>query len=174
MPQGMKLPVLLNKISKELASSFEDKLTDEWTETEPGNYIYWYNILVTFYTVSKVNTFCGPKDLRIGLSKLWTLINIFVSTAILSVIFLVYIVPNSNGIIRVLGFFGIPLHILGVVLTVIFLFYDSLCSTCSSCCCECCRGQSEDVVFDPRFPEKNLVWREEQVQLTNNKNLTII
>ena len=117
-----------------------------------------------------MNTFCGPKDFRIGLSKLWTLINIFVSTTNLSVIFLVYIVPNSNGIIRVLGFFGIPLHILGVVLTVTFLFYDSLCSTCcSSCCCECCIGQSEVAVFDPRFPEKNLVWREGQVQLTNNK-----
>lgn len=37
-------------------------------------------LLVTFFTVSKVNVLCGPYDHRIGISKGWTYANIITST----------------------------------------------------------------------------------------------
>ena len=44
--------------------------------------------------------------------------------------------------------------IFGIVPTVIFLLYDKLCC----CCCSCCLQPTEElVVFDPEWPDKEMV-----------------
>ena len=55
---------------------------------------------------------------------------------------------------------SIVLHILGVICTLSFIWFDRV----SCCCCACWRGQQQEVVvYDPDHPEASLVWRDGEV-----------
>ena len=73
-----------------------------------------------------------------------------------------YLYP-SLGIVMDYGWliFTPPMvcHILGVICTLSFIWFDHICC----CCCDCCRGQQEVVVYDPDHPEASLVWRDGEV-----------
>ena len=61
----------------------------------------------------------------------------------------------KSGRVGFVFVFGASLaHFLGVVFTVLFLWYDSL---CCKCCCTCCLGEAEIVVFDSSNHEAYLV-----------------
>ena len=51
------------------------------------------------------------------------------------------------------------LHILGVICTLSFIWFDHICC----CCCDCWRGQQEVVVYDPDNHKASLVWRDGEV-----------
>ena len=101
---------------------------------------------------------CGPQDTRVSLSKVYSVINIIVSTICLvgvtNMIGVVY--TEEDWRVGGIGVFSswVPPYILGVVFTTLFLWYDSL---CCKCCCTCCLGESETVVFDSSNPEAYLV-----------------
>ena len=104
--------------------------------------------------MSKLKTCCGPRDTRISLSKVYSVINIIVSTiCFVGVSIWIEVVYSSQGSWAVFLHF-VPLYVLGVVFTVLFLWYDSL---CCKCCCTCCLGEAEIVVFDSSNPEAYLV-----------------
>ena len=50
-------------------------------------------------------------------------------------------------------------HILGVICTMLFVYFDNV----FTCCCDCWRGEQEIVVYDPDNREANLVLRDGQV-----------
>ena len=125
---------------------------------------------VTTFTFSKNKSSCeGETDLRVRFSTPWTLVNCFVSTiivAIVSALVTNFIVENGSGVgssafYSWLLFFtpSVVLHILGVICTVSFIWFDHI----SCCCCDCWRGQQEVVVYDPDHPEASLVWRDGEV-----------
>ena len=109
--------------------------------------------------MSKLKTCCcGPQDTRVSLSKVYSVINIIVST----ICFVGVSIWIGNGIIL----YWVPLYVPGVVFTVLFLWYDSL---CCKWCCTCCLGEAELVVFDPGHPETYLVLQDGQVSSFTNK-----
>ena len=112
-------------------------------------------LIVTFYTVSKVKILRSLTDHRIGVSKGWSYTNIVISTIAYSVgIHWLQVYSNDGGVLL-----GVPLFVIGTLLTIIFLHYDSLCC----CCCECCFGEEQVVIHDPSNPGTTLVWRDGQV-----------
>ena len=68
---------------------------------------------------------------------------------------------SSNAFYIWLLFFtpSVVLHILGVICTVSFIWFDHI----FCCCCACWRGHQEVVVYDPDHPEASLVWRDGEV-----------
>ena len=50
-------------------------------------------------------------------------------------------------------------HILGVICTLLFVYFDNV----FTCCCDCWRGEQEIVLYDPDNREANLVWKDGQV-----------
>ena len=102
---------------------------------------------MTCYTLSKVNVIFGPNDHKIGVSKVWSYVNIFIST--ISFIGLIFFdgtnwkigleksLPDFNftEYWAILMYGGLPLFVTGSALTIIFLHYDTV---CCSCCCDCC------------------------------------
>ena len=115
--------------------------------------------------MSKLKTCCcGPQDTRVSLSKVYSVINIIVSTICLVGVS-IWIGSRWAGFM-----FWVPMCVLGVVFTVLFLWYDSL---CCKCCCTCCLGESETVVFDSSNPEAYLVMQSDG-QVSNFKNMFII
>ena len=127
----------------------------------------------TFFTFAKMETGCGPQDLRIRFSKRFTFYNMVLSTIYnMAVIFFLYI-PHmlSNGYLDMLSgaeqlnydtntialvLIGASCGIIimiGIVPTTIFLLYDKLCC----CCCTCCLQPSQElVVFDPEAWDKGI------------------
>ena len=121
---------------------------------------------MTFYTLAKVNVLCGPIDHRIGVSKGWSYANILISSIAYSVgIYLLPTNEHDRDDFVIMVVMVVPLFAIGALLTIIFLYYDSLCS----CCCDCCLGEEQVVIHDPSNPEANLVWRDGQAE-----NITII
>ena len=51
------------------------------------------------------------------------------------------------------------LHIIGVICTLSFVWFDRI----SCCCCACWRGQEEVVVYDPDHPEASLVLKDGEI-----------
>ena len=115
---------------------------------------------MTFYTVAKLNVLCGPTDQKIALSRGWSYSNLLLSTIGFAVG--IYLLDQEESIL-----FSTPYpfttYILAVILTIIFLHYDTIC--CSSCCCDCCIGEEQMVIHDPSNPEANLVWKNKQVSM---------
>ena len=119
---------------------------------------------------------CGSQDLRIRLSKRYTLFNFLVST--LAFAFVFYYSPTESKIgLKTILNISIPFFIASV-LTLIFLFYDHLCC----CCCACCLGAEEWRVFDPENHQADLVWRngeiidkdkEEEEKGVDDNNMTL-
>ena len=123
--------------------------------------------------MSKLKTCCGHKDTRVSLSKVYSVINIIVSTiCLVGVSFWFGVVyPEAGWGLKYGGLFlWVPPYVLGVVFTVLFLWYDSL---CCKCCCTCCLGESETVVFDSSNPEAYLVMQSDG-QVSNVKYVCII
>ena len=118
--------------------------------------VFYY--LVSLYTVSKVNVICGPIDHRIGVSKGWTYANIILSTIAFSG-GIYWLSVNTDFTFWVIILMAGGPFTIGVILTIIFLHYDSLCC----CCCDCCLGEEQVVIHDPSNPGVNLVWRDGQV-----------
>ena len=117
---------------------------------------------MTLYTVSKVNVLCGTSDHKISLSRGWSYANILVSTtALAGGSWWVLGEGGEWGFGLGLGFLlpVLVLYIIGTVLTIIFLLYDSLCC----CCCGCCLGEEQLMIHDPSNPGANLAWRDGQV-----------
>ena len=70
--------------------------------------------------------------------------------------------PAEESMWLWLGVFtpSIVLHILGVICTLSFIWFDRV----SCCCCACWRGQQQEVVvYDTDNPEASLVWRDGEV-----------
>lgn len=131
---------------------------------------------MTFYTLAKVNPLCGPIDHRIGVSKVWSYVNIIISTIAYSAGLYWLSISNRlfrynayDNIARYILIMGVPLYAIGVLLTIIFLHYDSLCC----CCCDCCLGEEQVVIHDPSNPEANLVWRDRQAENYNHFSLSL-
>ena len=61
----------------------------------------------------------------------------------------------------------LPPHLLGIVFSLMVIFYDNICC----CCCGCCLGAEERMVYDPDHPEAELLWRDGQVLSENLKHL---
>ena len=89
---------------------------------------------------------------------LFSFINIIISTicsaGVLSRILTVSEVGNEARIISCL----VP-HFLGVVFSLMFIFYDKICC----CCCDCFLGAEERIVYDPSHPENKLIWENGKV-----------
>ena len=116
-------------------------------------------LLVTFFTFAKMSVFKGKKDYRIKFSPVWTLVNFFVSSTQILVIGLLlreHLIMFPIGMGRnedwgwfvaildhdfVREFFGliVALHIFSGLLSMIFVFYDSI----FSWSCTCCLGVGE-------------------------------
>ena len=114
---------------------------------------------MTFYTLSKVNVLCGPNDHRIGVSRVWSYVNIIISSMAYFVGIYWISFYSSRKYLFILKIGG-PLYVMGVILTIIFLHYDSL----FCCCCDCCLGEEQVVIHDPSNPGANLVWKNGQVE----------
>ena len=110
---------------------------------------------------------CGSQDLRIRLSKRYTLFNFLVST--LEIAFVYGSTEskinqndqndqNDQNLNMALIIISIPFFIASV-LTLFFLFYDHLCC----CCCACCLGAEEWRVFDPENHQADLIWRNGEI-----------
>merc|ERR1711894_795987 len=108
--------------------------------------------IVSFFSFSKTKL-CQQKDGRVMFSQLVSFINIIISTicsaGVLSRILTVSEVGNEARIISCL----VP-HFLGVVFSLMFIFYDKICC----CCCDCFLGAEERIVYDPSHPENKLIW----------------
>ena len=120
--------------------------------------------------MSKLKTCCcGHKDTRVSLSKVYSVINIIVSTICLVgvTIWIWEVNPRLPEWFALM--FWVPPYVPGVVFTVLFLWYDSL---CCKCCCTCCLGESETVVFDSSNPEAYLVMQDDG-QVSNFKYVYI-
>ena len=115
-------------------------------------------VIVTFYTVSKINVLCGSTDQKIGLSKGWTYANLLLSTVTFAGG--TYWLSVGAYWLPIL-IIGGPMHIFAALMTILLLHYDFFC--CASCCCECCIGGEQVVIHDPCNPASNLVWTNGQV-----------
>ena len=141
----------------------------------------YFIFLVTFFTFAENSTICGSRDLKIRLSKKYTLFNFLVST--LASAFVCYIaflkapLPGLFIFVICVLFIFIP-YFVASLLALIFLFYDNLCC----CCCACCLGAEEWRVFDPENHQADLVWRngeiidkdkEEEEKGVDDNNMTL-
>ena len=123
---------------------------------------------VSFFSFSKTKL-CQQKDGRVLFSPLFSIINIIISTicsaGVLAKIWtnddispipspIIPIIPLINSIIPYL----VP-HLLGVLFSLMFIFYDKICC----CCCECCLGAEERIVYDPSHPDAQLQWKSGKV-----------
>ena len=116
---------------------------------------------MTFFTFAKIKILCGDKDVKIGFSKTWTMINMLVS--MLSMILICFLMSKDSKsgyeyweefLLLALPTFGI-----GAILTTIFLFFDKFCCFCS----ESLKGEEQIMLFDPNKPESFLVWKDGKV-----------
>ena len=99
------------------------------------------------------------QDCRVAFSPLFSIINIIISTICL-VMILGFQTPNNKffTIICVV----LVLHLLGILFTLMVIFYDKI--FCCCCCGECCLGAEERMVYDPSQPEVQLLWTNGKVQ----------
>ena len=126
-------------------------------------YIYKYTYIrfiffsVTFFSFSKMkHNPCHP-DCRVAFSPFFSNINIIISTTCLVIVILN--IPNLD-FYTIIGCL-VP-HVLGIIFTLIFIFYDKI------CCC-CCLGAEERMVYDPSRPEAQLLWTTDGKVSMNNK-----
>ena len=121
---------------------------------------YLLFVIVTFYTVSKINVLCGSTEQKVGLTKGWTYVNLLLSTITFAGGLYWLSVYDTRVWPDILSING-PFHIFAALMTILFLHYDFFC--CASCCCECCIGEEQVVIHDPCNPASNLVWTNGQV-----------
>ena len=122
--------------------------------------------MFTFFTFSKMNTFCGDRDVRIKFSPLYTWINMILSSVYGGLVITVlsgpeykqvYIAPEHHHPAKL----WTPFFVSGIVCTAIFLYYDHM----FPCCCDCWLQPPGQVsVYDPDNPELELVWRHGRVE----------
>ena len=129
-------------------------------------YIHTYNYIyfsVTFFSFSKMKHNPCHQDCRVAFSPLFTIINIIISTICYSLLVLVILkFPQSVlGDLLVVAIFCVVPHFLGIVFTLIFIFYDKICCYCG----QCCLGAEERMVYDPSQPEKQLLWTDGKVPI---------
>merc|ERR1719510_608951 len=97
---------------------------------------------VTFFTFSRLNIGCCSENNKVRFSKKFTYINIAVSTVSYVVWGVWYYFtlkyPSEYWILCVI----LPLHVLSILLTALFLHLDKL------CCC-CCNPMEQLSVYDP-------------------------
>ena len=119
----------------------------------------------TFFTFAKIRTCCGPQNLRIMFSKKFTFYNMVISTiyvAVMAYLSISYLLSTgynstafSGNVVHGLIIIMIIIIMIGVVPTTIFLLYDKL----FCCCCSCWLQPLEEVVvFDPEWPDKEMVF----------------
>ena len=100
------------------------------------------------------------QDCRVAFSPLFSIINIIIST-ICSVIVILKFPQSVPGNLLVVAIFCLVPHLLGIVFTLIFIFYDKIC-----CCCgEFCLGAEERMVYDPSQPDVQLLWTNGKVKI---------
>ena len=121
---------------------------------------------MTFFTFAKNSTMCGSQDLRIRLSKRYTLFNFLVSTMATICVVSVSDVDDDLHSFLLLIFI---LYSFASLLTLIFLFYDNLCCYC----CACCLGAGEWTVFDPENPRAILVWKDGEIRDMNPQKIRV-
>ena len=74
---------------------------------------------------------------------------------------MVIIFPYLTQEIDVILIFCLVPHVLGIVFTLMVIFYDKIC-----CCCgECCLGAEERMVYDPSQPDVQLLWTNGKVPI---------
>ena len=117
---------------------------------------------VTNFSFSKQRTFCGERDFQISFSKSWTLVHSFISTTSFVVVnwwvsFKYYYCFDDTSYLlaNIIILYTPPVvcHIIGIIFTALFVFFDQICCYC----CECWRGEQELVVYDPDNPSAALV-----------------
>ena len=105
----------------------------------------------TFFTFAKVQTGCGPQDVRIKFSKKFTCYNMVLTSIYIAMI--IYLFGGIDFDVTLFVFFYGFIITIGVLPTTIFLLYDKLCC----CCCSwCLQPREEAVVFDPEWPDKDI------------------
>ena len=97
------------------------------------------------------------QDCRVAFSPLFSIINIVISTICLVIVILNIPNPNLNQLIIICL---VP-HSLGIVFTLMVIFYDKI----FSCCGECCLGAEERMVYDPSQPDVQLLWTNGKVTI---------
>ena len=118
---------------------------------------------MTFFSFSKTNHNPCKKDGQVYFSPLFSIFNIIISTislaGVLTKISLNPYFNGFNGFIFVALSSCLVLHFLGIVFTLMVIYYDKI------CCCrgECCLGAEERMVYDPSQPEKILLWKDGKV-----------
>ena len=98
-------------------------------------------------------------------SKKFTFYNMVLSTiyvAVMAYLSISYLLSTgynstafSGNIVHGVIIMTMIIIMIGVVPTTIFLLYDKVCC----CCCSCCLQPSQElVVFDPEWPDKEMVF----------------
>ena len=104
---------------------------------------------------------CGSQDVKIGFSKIWTMINMLLST--LAMMLICFLMSRSNNSAYQYWehflLLALPTYVTGAILTIILIFFDNFCCFC----CESFKGEEQIMLFDPNNPESFLVWKSGEV-----------
>ena len=114
--------------------------------------------IFTFFTFSKMNVCCGEKqDVRLKLSKLYSVINFIMKTLIMITSAVIYL---KSGTASPFYLIQIPVVFIGALLTFIYLYPALPCA----CCCTGCTGDQQLIhVYDPDLPDQEFVFRNGKV-----------
>ena len=110
--------------------------------------------IFTLFTFSKMTVCCGEKqDVRLKLSKLYSVINFIIKTLIrIPTIYYSFRSPVN----LLMDIF----YLVGALLTFIFLYCAP---SCGCCCTGCVGGQQLIHVYDPDIPDQEFVFRNGKV-----------
>ena len=129
--------------------------------------------IFTFFTFSKMNVGCGgKKDVRLKLSKSFSLINFAISTLIsLAVAGFYLITVSTHKLYKNQTMDGIPFLLLHDLLSMFWFLFSGLltflylyCDPSFGCCCSCCVGGQQLIhVYDPENPGMEFVYKNGKV-----------
>ena len=111
--------------------------------------------IFTFFTFSKMNVCCGEKqDVRLKLSKLYSVINFIMKTVIMITSAVIYL-KSSTTSPDYDNLFFITFYFIGALLTFIYIY----CAPSCGCCCTACVGGQQLIhVYDPDLPDQEFVF----------------
>ena len=133
--------------------------------------------IFTFFTFSKMSVGCGgKKDLRLKLSKCFTLLNFLISTLISLAVGAFYFLSGIYGsqpvILMISDLYSIFLYFLSALMTFIYLYCDPSFGWCYSMKC-CIGGQQLIHVYDPDNPDMEFVFKKGEVVRKEEQSISM-